>query len=525
VHEGATVALVGTSRKLIALVITSIAAPLCALLVATLAGRLDGFAPLSFAAAAMGLPMLLPDRRLATALVGVLAGVAALAWGGVAAALVAALVHAVGVPLLARRMPELPRGARAWLWGVLALLTVGNSARLTVFMADAEATWGAPAPFIPDSARHSCMSAFVRAGELAPHVDNVYDPEPYQVGSESRVTGLAPKLGDPYEYPPPFLLLPRAGLALSSDYAHLRAGWYALQALLIGAMLLAITAWTRDARAGLLLPVVWLSAPLMFNFQYGQVHLLIIVAGVAAMAAFHARRDVLGGALLGVSVIIKLFPGLLLVYLAARRRWRALAWTAAAMLVYTLLALALLGPTPFVAFVTKQLPRLHSGEAFAFFENDPPVIANNLSIYGLVFKLDLLGVGGMTRQVACQVAWIYTALLLVLAWRIGRRPGVEVEDDRSADVRTWLGLLNLAAMRSPLAPATYVAASMVWMLVLVAASARRRPGWTGSKTFLAWLFAAGGPTLGSPALTVLAGLPTQVIYVVVNAWPLRRRSK
>jgi hypothetical protein len=213
----------------------------------------------------------------------------------------------------------------------------------------------------------------------------------------------------------------------------------------------------------------------------------------------------------------------LIVYLAARRRWRALAWTSVTMVATALLVLPVLGAGPWNAFVTKQLPRLQSGEAFAFFEGDPGVIAGNFSIYGLVFKLDLLGVADMTRRVAGQLAWVYTGFLVVLAWRIGRRPGEA--GDRGADVRVWLGLLNLAALRSPLAPGMYVASGAVWMFVLLAAAAERRSWWLWTRTALAWILAGGAPPLASPAMSVLASLPSQVTYIVANAWPLGRRVR
>jgi hypothetical protein len=250
----------------------------------------------------------------------------------------------------------------------------------------------------------------------------------------------------------------------------------------------------------------------MMDFQYGQVHLLVVVASVAAMAAFAARRHAIGGALLGAAIATKIFPGLLLVVLVVRRRWHALAWTLLALVVIVAASLAVVGVDPWVAFVTRQLPRLQSGEAFAFFEASPDVAANNLSVPGLVFKLHHLGVPAMTRGLAAMVGTAYTLLLLGLAWRWARRPEAT---ERGAELRTWLALLNLAALRSPLAPSVYVGVGAVLMLVLVIA-AERRSGWVTTRRVFAWLLTAGSPPLPTPVLLVAVSLFTQAVTVVTS---------
>jgi len=277
------------------------------------------------------LPLLLPSLRLGAALVGMAAGLAAVAYGPVPALLAAGVVHGVGVPFLARRLPaalDRARGWRRWLWALLALATVANGARTTAFMADSRFTPGAPLPFLSDGLDHACVTAYIRAAELAPQVENLYDPSYYQTSDDrplpTQVAGMGALIEDPYEYPPAFVVLPTTGLAITHDYALLRAGWFAAQALVILALLLLVARWIGGPlglRVGLLLPLMWLGVPTMLNFQYGQVHLLVLAASVAAMVAFAARRDVVGGALLGGAVMTKVFPGLLLVVLLVQRRW------------------------------------------------------------------------------------------------------------------------------------------------------------------------------------------------------------
>jgi hypothetical protein len=258
---------VSFQRRFVAWVVTAVAAPLAALLVATATGGVSHLPAMIFAAALVGVPLWLPSAGVGAGIAGILAGGAAAAFGGLAPLLVAAVVHAFGVRWLAPRLPPSLDGAAGWrrvLWVILAFLTVANSARLTAFMGERSFAAGAPLPFLPDTTTHQCMAAYVRAGELASRAANLYDPAYYRGPGAgpgrpepTQIAGLDEVLDDPFEYPPAALLLPRAGLALTHDYAPLRAGWYALQALAILALLLLLAAWIggpEGLRLGLLLP-------------------------------------------------------------------------------------------------------------------------------------------------------------------------------------------------------------------------------------------------------------------------------
>jgi hypothetical protein len=85
-----------------------------------------------------------------------------------------------------------------------------------------------------------CISAYVLAGDLSRRNDpNVYAEEHYPTSGSgtsadttvkrSTVEHLGPYLRDAFEYPPPFLLLPRAALALSNNFLDIRTGWFMLQ--------------------------------------------------------------------------------------------------------------------------------------------------------------------------------------------------------------------------------------------------------------------------------------------------------
>lgn len=176
--------------------------------------------------------------------------------------------------------------------------------------------------------------------------------------------------------------------------------------------------------------------------------------------------------MLSFAILSKIFPGVLLVMLAGQRRWREIGWTLGFGVAFVMLALLILGADPLVAFVSYQLPRIVSGEAFSFNERADVssfIVSRNFSIYGIVAKLRLLGLAGVGPTTAHVLTSGYTMLLLWLAWRARI-----ASPNRRLQAMAWLALLNLAALRSPVAPSAYVTGPMLWLLALLAAEVRHR---------------------------------------------------
>ena len=467
----------------------------------------------------------------------VLVPIAARAGGRAAAAAGAAC--ALGAVWLAPRLPEALRGVwtrrrglgAAWL--LVSLLAAAELARRSEFMADWTREWGS---VIPEraTAQHQCMSAYVQAGDLARRGEpNLYDERfypafrglhgPAQVDVESPVDGLRDWLDDPFEYPPPFLLLPRAALALTNSFAEIRAVWYVFHALILlgGAALLARWIGGREGRAvAACLPLFAVGFPTGLELQFGQFHAPAMALALGAMIAFESRRAPLGGALLAASILAKVFPAILLVLLLARRRWRELAWTTAAGVGLCALALAFLGTAPFEAFLGYQLPRLASGTAFSFAERpETPafVVSRNFSIYALAAKARALGVTGASPAFGQLAAGLYALVLLWLAWTA--RPGVT----RLERAQRWLALLNLAALRSPVAPSAYVVVPSLLLVCLLAGEVRGRLG--PGLGLLALGLAVMGPPPLSGKLEFVVGLASQAVVVALNLWVLRREPR
>jgi hypothetical protein len=405
-------------------------------------------------------------------------------WPGALAVPAVAVAATWGGGWLGRRLPEdidtvlERRKIIALIWAVVALIAVIQTARLSAFVADREIDFvvGTTNPFW---FKHECLPAYLYAAELSERgVENVYDRAHYpalnpEATPESRMTGMV--VEDPFQYPPQFLLLPRLAIALTDDAGLVRVVWFAIQATFFVGAFAALALWVGGAagRTALwLLPAAFASFPMLYDFQYGQFHLATIAVAMLGLVAIERRWLALGGFLLSGAVMVKLFPALLVVMLAAQRKWRALAWTAGWGIAITLLAVAVLGTAPFAAFFTHQLPQLASGAAFAFDEVWPDmadfVVADNQGVFGLMVKL------GVSKPAAASVARGFGLLLLLLAFLAGRRLGGA---SRWTEAVVALGLLGLGSLTSNGAWGDYVPTTAIWLLALVAAPVRVRARW------------------------------------------------
>lgn len=441
--------------------------------------------PLTVAAALVAVlgAALLPRRRATPVAAGAGAAaaliVAAIAPGSWAAALALPAVGAAvtaGARRLGARLPDevdrVPSRRRvlAALWALAALVSVVQVGRLAAYSTDRglDFTVMTRHPFWYG---HECLPAYLHGAELAGRGEpNLYDVShwPAVDPEATPVTALDMRIEDPYQYPPQFLLLPALALRLSGDAVVLRAVWFALNVSLFAAAFAALALWVggRAGRTALwLLPAVLSAFPVLFNFQFGQFHLMAIAAGTTAMLAFAKGRPAIGGGLLALAILSKMFPAVLLIPLLVRRRSRALGWTALWGALATVVALGVLGPAPFTAFFDYHLPRLADGSAFAFDEVWPElaglVVADNQGAFGLARK------AGLAKPAAAWIGRIFGLGVLALAALAGLRNGLGAS--RWARAATWLGLLGLASMVSAGAWGDYVPTTAIWLLALVAA--------------------------------------------------------
>jgi len=399
----------------------------------------------------------------------------------------AAITTAVGFGLR-RRLAALDEQAAGRgllvLSGLATVLAIVQLVRLTVFTVAPTRDDFAEVPSSSFSRHHYCATAYFVAGGIARDATNVYDNAIYDHPDSVATAQRKPRTiegfnVDVYEYPPPFLLLPRVLMHVAPDFIRFRMVWFGLSsAVLLFGLLLTAAALPRAqaTRAVLLMPLVWAGMGTIAGLQMGNFQVMTLALSMAGMALFSRRHDVAGGALLGFAVASKLFPGMLVLYLAVRRAWRPVVATCLAGLLIALLALWDMGLAPFTAFV-QHLPRLLGGEAFAAFRN-PAAIAANQSIPGLVFKLRFFGFPDAGFGGAKLLGWIYTVIAVTATVLIARR-------GRGGPV-AWMTVLVLATLRSPFLPVNYAVVAPLWLLTLLGAENAVRGRaliWIG----LAWL--------------------------------------
>ena len=317
---------------------------------------------------------------------------------------------------------------------------------------------------------------------------------------------------------PPFygmLLLPFSRLEVRTALGIDRA----IDVVLYLAAAAVLFAWLR-ARVGTGVAVAGVAAvlglmqPAFDTIAYGQIDIVILLLGTLALVAFQRGRHGLLGLALALATLLKLYPLVLALFLAARREWKSVAWTGGWLVVLNAVAVATLGGPEHVVYATEVLPRI----------------------------------GGGTGWVENQTWNGFLARLLLSA----RRP--EPVHDRTIDLLTWAGFAlaagasAIAASRCPQRGSTaaalhfglflvvmvmavpaawihYETVTAITFLALVA-SAAQRPLSAGSAFALAlafglvaygnqWTFYDGGPR---PGLTAL--LLSRELYGLALLWAM-----
>jgi hypothetical protein len=374
--------------------------------------------------------------------------------------------------LIAPRLPrELDGLARRYkvvaaIWGLFALLTLAQTARLSWFMAD-HTRVNASVYMTRAGAIHSNLTGYMVATWAARKGGTkVYIRQ--EVDFPGLVDGaFGPFYVTAYQYPPPFLLLTRVFLFFSHDFFHLRTLWFLFEALVVIAGLLLTARWIGGPAGRRLLwltPLIWVALSTQVDFQIGNIQIVIIACSMLAMVAFERDRPVLGGALLSFLCVAKIFPGILLLFLVFRRRWREVAWTAAFMLGWSLLTLGVFGVSVFREFLHDHLPRLASGAAFPFLDTAPWTVTTNHSIPGITLKLRALGIPFMSWHAEQWTARVYTFLLIPLTFWVARRQNHATKPlSRLVQARGWLALIHLSAVQSPIVTEPTALFGLLWL--------------------------------------------------------------
>jgi len=150
---------------------------------------------------------------------------------------------------------------------------------------------------------------------------------------------------NPYVYPPltGYLFIPLLG------FSFMQAGyiWYYINIfLLAAAVLIFIDSQKCNNRIflfALAMAVLSTAHPAVRTLTAGQLNMLLLFLLAIAWWAYSRKMDWLCGAMLALGTMIKLFPGLLIVYFIWKKKWKVALWAIVifqALLIYSVLFIA-----------------------------------------------------------------------------------------------------------------------------------------------------------------------------------------
>jgi hypothetical protein len=167
--------------------------------------------------------------------------------------------------------------------------------------------------------------------------------------------------------------------------------------------------------------------PFQAHIALGQLSLLVAACVLGCWAMLRHGREGFAGMLLGLACLIKLFPGLIILYLLQRRRWWAGGAALATFAAGNVLALELIGPTDVIDYFVHMAPQ------DAAMHGASPL---NVALAGVIRRLFD---GGLWVSPLLGAPFVGTLLiglaslgaLVVLARQIGNMPEVTGKDDRA----------------------------------------------------------------------------------------------
>jgi hypothetical protein len=186
----------------------------------------------------------------------------------------------------------------------------------------------------------SVNSLFFRGGEDVFRDFLNFDPVTERFGKDGSLPTIV--------YPAPmmcgYLLFTRVFTAPLSAYL----GFIVISATSGAAGLIVVLSCSRPNRlllAGVVSVSLVLSYPLMYLVERANMEGFLWAVLALGLTAFVCRHHKTAGALFALAASMKIFPGVLLLLLLARKRYKELAISVVAFAVFTVIALRLLGPS------------------------------------------------------------------------------------------------------------------------------------------------------------------------------------
>lgn len=263
--------------------------------------------------------------------------------------------------------------------------------------------------------------------------------------------------------------------------------WLAGIAALTAWMFCVAWRWCGEgvSRWWLLVPLVILARPVGDNVALAQLNVFSLAPATIGLAMLARGRDRAGGTLIGIGAVVKYMPALLLLWLAWRRRWSALACAAATIvLLGVVLPAAVLGPRRSVdiahdwinvrsSVYTSASPRDVPGYSVKSFVyralGDTPYITN---VKEVEVKRDAPHASLPPETLRTLYAGVDVALIAAALWITRRREDADTPEAASI----WLAALPLVSPEARFPHFLYLALPLV---ALTCALARNRgaPRW------------------------------------------------
>jgi alpha-1,2-mannosyltransferase len=338
---------------------------------------------------------------------------------------------------------------------------------------------------LPQNASKLDFSVYYLSATVTYHGDN-----PYLTDFEPLARKLGLEVGwIRHATDPPSFLLCIAPLALMPQ----RLAYYTWAAgnivMFIAAVVWLLCASSLGLSAALLLgALALLYPPVQFHLFMGQSKMVILLLLVAMLRAMQREWDRTAGLCLAFAGLLRIFPLLLVFYLAIQRRWRVLAWTLIGLAAGGLATIAVFTPAKSLSFL-KGMALLTDRRLF--------IDSANISLRAAVTRLFSLITwpaqgAKLDTLIAVVTVAIESAVVGSAIWatiRLGPR-----EDP---DWRAFSLWIIVSVLISPVAWLHYMVLFLIPLIQLTSAAglgrASRRAEWWGIASYLLlilfpWLF-------------------------------------
>ncbi|MDH3629195.1 MAG: DUF2029 domain-containing protein [Acidobacteriota bacterium] len=307
-------------------------------------------------------------------------------------------------------------------------------------------------------------AVFSQTGTLYPQADDLEHFDP----------------GTPiYKFPPLLALLIRPFVADGSVTSTVYNGHWILQGVLfLAAALLCLRVTGLKRGWAVAFGILLVNYEPFFETLWRlQLETPILLLLVGCGWALRKRNDLLAGALLGIAVMLKIYPVFLAGYLLFRWRWRALVALASSVSVLLLIEMFLMDVGEIRTYYFRILPYLLS---------EPPV--GGSENVGLArYLIDYAGLAGNVAKRCVQGVMILGLLTFVGLFRRG--------GEGSSEAKTWLEFGLFISLMLTVMPNSWVNYQLLLVIPLAAIFSELQSNAQSAQRWLPWVALAVLPLL------------------------------